>query len=225
MYFQGGGVFQGFSGFAGLNNNTSSFPTSTFSVKPFPGNSGFTSGSTNMFSGLNTSSAEASTSTTASFTALTSSKNGFKTNSSSDSNATNTSSSSYKDNLKALNESVAAWIQKHIAVNPYVDLTPIFNDYKEHMKNIDLKFSSSTKEMENSSSASETLNTTKQPAVSSASIFSAPSRASQQTEESGSSNKGESLPSCQCKSLCQEKARRTTEETADFDNETETECC
>lgn len=180
-----GGVFQGFSGFAGLNNNTSSFPASTFSVKPFSGNSSFTPSSTNMFSGLNTSSAVASTSTTASFTAFSSSKNGFKANSSSDSNATNASSSSYKDNLKALNESVAAWIQKHIAVNPYVDLTPIFNDYKEHMKNIDSKFSSSTKEMENSSSASEALHT-KQPAVSSASIFSAPSQALKETEESGS---------------------------------------
>ena len=147
-----------------------------------------------MFSGLNASPAEASTSATASFTALSSNKNGF--NSSSDSKATNTSSSSYKDNLKALNESVAAWIQKHIAVNPYVDLTPIFNDYKEHMKNIDLKFSSSTKETENSSSASLAFNATKQPAVSSASIFSAPSQASQKTEENRSNilNTGESLP-------------------------------
>jgi len=187
VYFQpGGGVFQGFSGFAGLNNNTSSFPTSAFSIKPFPGNSSFTPGSTNMFSGLNASSAEASTSATASFTSLSSNKNGFKANSSGDSKATNASSSSYKDNLKALNESVAAWIQKHITVNPYVDLTPIFNDYKEHMKNIDLKFSSSAKETENSSSASLAFNATKQPAVSSASIVSAPSQASQETEENRS---------------------------------------
>ena len=202
VYFQGGGVFQGFSGFAGLNNNNSSFPANTFSIKPFTGNSTFTPGSANMFSGLNVSSAEASTSATASFTSLSSSENGFKANSSSDSKATNASGSSYKDNLKALNESVAAWIQKHIAVNPYVDLTPIFNDYKEHMKNIDLKFSSSTKERENSSSTSEALNTTKQPAVSSASMFSAPSQASQETEESRTNklNTGESLPSSKCKS-------------------------
>ena len=199
VYFQGGGVFQGFSGFAGLSNNTSSFPSSTFSIKPFPGNSSFTPGSTNMFSGLNASSAEASTSATASFTSLSSNKNGLSTNSSTDSKATNASSSSYKENLKALNESVAAWIQKHIAVNPYVDLTPIFNDYKEHMKNIDLKFSSSTKETEDSSSASLATNATKQPAMISASIFSAPSQASQETEESRSNklNTGESFPSCQ----------------------------
>lgn len=152
-----------------------------------------------MFSGLNASSAEASTSATASFTSLSSNKNGFKANSSSDSKATNASSSSYEDNLKALNESVAAWIQKHITVNPYVDLTPIFNDYKEHMKNIDLKFSSSAKETENSSSACLAFNATKQPAVSSASIVSAPSQASQETEENRSHilNTGESLPSCQ----------------------------
>lgn len=190
---QGGGVFQGFSGFAGLNNNTSSFQASAFSIKPLTGNSSFTPGPKNMFSGLNTSSAEASTSTTSSFTSLGSNKNGFKANTSSDSQATNASSTSYKENLKALNESVAAWIQKHIAINPYVDLTPIFNDYKEHMKNIDLKFSSSTKETENSSSASEALNATKQPAVSSASTFSAPSQASRETEEKRSNviNTGE----------------------------------
>ena len=222
VYFQGGGVFQGFSGFAGLNNNNSSFPASTFSIKPFAGNSTFTPGSANMFSGLNTCTAEASTSATASFTSLSSNENGFKANSSSDSKATNASGSSYKDNLKALNESVAAWIQKHIAVNPYVDLTPIFNDYKEHMKNIDLKFSSSTKERENSSSTSEALNTPKQPAVSSVSVFSAPSQASQETEESRSNklNAGESLPSCKCQSMCQEKARNYGE-TVGFDNE----CC
>lgn len=152
-----------------------------------------------MFSGLNASSAEASTSATASFTSPSSNKNGFKANSSTDPKASNASSSSYKENLKALNESVAAWIQKHIAVNPYVDLSPIFNDYKEHMKNIDLKFSSSTKETEDSASASDVLNATKKPAVTSASIFSAPSQVSQATEESRSDklNTGESLPSCQ----------------------------
>ena len=81
------------------------------------------------------------------------------------------------------------------------------------MKNIDSKFSSSTKEMEYSSSASEALNTTKQPAVSSASIFSAPSQALKETEESGSNklNKGESLPLCKCKSLRQEKPQGITE--------------
>lgn len=152
-----------------------------------------------MFSGLNASSAEASTSATTSFTSLSSNENGFKANSSTDPKASNASSSSYKENLKALNESVAAWIQKHIAVNPYVDLSPIFNDYKEHMKNIDLKFSSSTKETEDSASASEVLNATKKPAVTSASIFSAPSQACQGTEESRSNklNTGEGLPSCQ----------------------------
>jgi len=152
-----------------------------------------------MFSGLNTSSAEASTSATASFTSMSSNKNGLEANSSSDSKAANTSSSSYKDNLKALNESVAAWIQKHIAVNPYVDLTPIFNDYKEHMKSIDSKFSSSAEETENSSSASLAFNASKQPAVNSASLFSAPSQSSQETEESRSNklNTGEGLPSCQ----------------------------
>lgn len=139
-----------------------------------------------MFSGLNASSAQPSTSTASPFTSIGSNKNGFKANSSDDSQASKASSSSYKDNLRALNESVSAWIQKHIAENPYVDLTPIFNDYKEHMKNIDSKFSSSTEETESSSSASEALNTTKQPVVSSASTFWAPSKESQETEENRS---------------------------------------
>ncbi|KAJ7370946.1 Nuclear pore complex protein Nup50 [Desmophyllum pertusum] len=165
---KGGGVFQGFSGFAGLNNNSkSSFAASALSIKPLTGLSSLTPASKNMFSGLNASSAEASTSTASSFTSLGSNKNGFKASSSDDAQATKASSgSSYNDNLKALNESVAAWIQKHIAVNPYVDLTPIFNDYKEHMKNIDLRFSSSTMETDKPSSAPVAFNTTKQPASS-----------------------------------------------------------
>ena len=67
------------------------------------------------------------------------------------------------------------------------------------MKSIDLKFSSSAEETENSSSASLAFNATKQPAVNSASIFSTLSRASQETEENRSNklNTGESLPSCQ----------------------------
>ncbi|XP_078346491.1 nuclear pore complex protein Nup50-like [Oculina patagonica] len=184
---KGGGVFQGFSGFAGLNSNTSSFAASSFSIKPLTVQiSTSTPISKNMFSGLKASSAVASTSTATPFTSLGSSKNGFKANSPDNSQASKASSSSYKDNLKALNESVSSWIQKHIAENPYVDLTPIFNDYKEHMKSIDLKFSSSTEETEKSSSTSEASNTTKQPAVSSASTFWAPSKVSQETEENRS---------------------------------------
>lgn len=137
-----------------------------------------------MFSGLNASSATASTSTASPFASLGLNKNGFKASSlTSDSQAPKASSSSYKDNLKALNESVSAWIQKHISENPYVDLTPIFNDYREHMKNIDLKFASSKEEMGKSSSSTEAP---KQPAVSSASTFWAPPQVSQETKENGS---------------------------------------
>lgn len=44
------------------------------------------------------------------------------------------------ENVKALNVSVCSWIKKHVDVNPYVDLTPIFRDYDKHMQGIDEKF-------------------------------------------------------------------------------------
>ena len=82
------------------------------------------------------------------------------------------SSVSYQDNIKALNESVAAWIQKHINLNPYIDLTPIFNDYKEHMKSIDLKFLASPSVTEATSRPSPATESTSQSIVTPASSFS-----------------------------------------------------
>lgn len=140
-----------------------------------------------MFSGLNKPSTEASSSSSSFASPGSSNQNGFKSNPSEASKTTKASGSSYEDNLKALNESVVAWIQKHISANPYVDLTPIFNDYKQHMKNIDLKFSSSKTAAESSSlTTTVAFSTSKQPAVNSASIFSPLSQAPQETEESKS---------------------------------------
>lgn len=171
-FIQGGGVFQGFSGFGSLNNNATAFGTSTPSTKPLAGFFSLASGPKNMFNGLNKPTTEASSSN----------ENGFKSNSSKESKA---QGSSYEDNLKALNESVVAWIQKHITTNPYVDLSPIFDDYKQHMKNIDSKFSNSTTAVANSSSTkSVTFSTSSQPATSSFSLFSTPpSQTSLETQE------------------------------------------
>lgn len=152
-------------------------------MKPLTGISSLSSGSSNLFSSAKPSSTETSASLSL---GQNSNQNGFKAISSDNSQASKPSNSSYNDNIKALNESVAAWIQKHITLNPYVDLTPIFNDYKEHMKNIDLKFSSSTKETGTSSSASPAVSSTNQPAVASTSLFNAPPQLSVEKEQNRS---------------------------------------
>ena len=133
-----------------------------------------------MFSGVKPQSTETSTSLSL---GKDTNQNGFKATLSGNSQANKPSSSSYQDNIKALNESVAAWIQRHISLNPYVDLTPIFNDYKEHMKNIDLKFYSSTNKTDACSSASSVTGTTNQLAVSSVLQFSVLPQPTQEKEE------------------------------------------
>ena len=136
------------------------------------------SGSANAFSGFKPTSTETSAGLTL---GKDSNQNGFKTISSDSSQVPKPSSSSFNDNLKALNESVVAWIQKHVKLNPYIDLTPIFNDYKEHMKNIDIKFSSSANERDSPSSASPATGLTNQPVMTS--LFSAPPQPTERTEE------------------------------------------
>lgn len=137
-----------------------------------------------------------STNTTASLSfGNSNNQNGFKAISTENSQAAKECSSSYNDNIKALNESVSSWIQKHIKLNPYVDLTPIFNDYKEHMKNIDQKFSATGKQtdtlaakeivtMSNPSPAVTSSST--QPVTTTPSFFTAPSQPPHSSEENKS---------------------------------------
>lgn len=191
LFQQGKGVFQGFSGFGSLNNNATDFGTSTPATKPLTGFFSLASSSKNMFSGLNKPTTEASSSN----------QNGCKSNSSEESKTTKAQGSSYEDNLKALNESIVAWIQKHLNTNPFVDLSPIFDDYKQHMKNIDSKFSNSTTAAANSSSTkSVTFSASSQPAESSFSPFSGPPppQASQETQgnKSNTLNTGENNLFC-----------------------------
>ncbi|XP_026491651.1 nuclear pore complex protein Nup50 [Vanessa tameamea] len=42
----------------------------------------------------------------------------------------------YYSKLKGLNESVSAWIKKHVEEGPLCILTPIFKDYEKHLKEI-----------------------------------------------------------------------------------------
>lgn len=128
-------------------------------------------------------------------------QNGFKAISTENSQAAKEFSSSYNDNIKALNESVSSWIQKHIKLNPYVDLTPIFNDYKEHMKNIDQKFSGTgkqtdtpaAKEIVTMSNPSPVETSSSTQLVTTPSLFTAPSQPPHTSEEnkSDANNSGE----------------------------------
>ena len=52
-------------------------------------------------------------------------------------NKSASNSSKYMEKLRELNLSVSAWISKNVKGNPYVDLTPIFNDYKGYWNSIE----------------------------------------------------------------------------------------
>lgn len=42
--------------------------------------------------------------------------------------------------LKGLNESLAQWIQQHVAKNALCDFTPVFRDYEKHLQDLEAKF-------------------------------------------------------------------------------------
>lgn len=48
----------------------------------------------------------------------------------------------YLEQLSALNTSFCAWITKHVADNSFVDLTPVFKDYENHLAAIEKPASS-----------------------------------------------------------------------------------
>ena len=47
------------------------------------------------------------------------------------------SGSLYLSNLKSLNTSFLAWVEKHVRENPYVGLTPVFKDYEKHISELE----------------------------------------------------------------------------------------
>lgn len=46
-------------------------------------------------------------------------------------------SSKYLNKLKDLNMSVSDWIAQHVKKNPHIDLTPVFEDYKKYMSELE----------------------------------------------------------------------------------------
>ncbi len=52
------------------------------------------------------------------------------------------SESTYLQQLKSLNESVARWINQHVDKNPYCILTPIFKDYEKYLSELEKKYPS-----------------------------------------------------------------------------------
>ncbi|MCL4135024.1 UNVERIFIED_CONTAM: hypothetical protein GTU68_023853 [Idotea baltica] len=58
-------------------------------------------------------------------------------------------------NLKALNTGVLDWVKQHVDKNQYINLSPIFDDYKKHFQQIKNKYDPTSS---NQSSASEDLN-------------------------------------------------------------------
>ena len=45
----------------------------------------------------------------------------------------------YLQELSALNICVLEWIKQHVEENPCIDLTPVFNDYEKHLKDLESK--------------------------------------------------------------------------------------
>jgi nuclear pore complex protein Nup50 len=65
-------------------------------------------------------------------------------------NGSSKTSSKYMVHLKALNETVTKWIKDHVDKNPYILLTPVFEDYKTHLAELERKYGT-----KNESSGSE----------------------------------------------------------------------
>ena len=107
----GRGAFLGFSGFGALKPSATSF-SSIAPVKHADTSNGLTAGGA-------TPSIPSS--------APVSNSNGKKDSKSDD----------YYPKLRALNESVSAWIKQHVDKNPYCILTPVFRDYEKHLLTIE----------------------------------------------------------------------------------------
>ncbi|XP_076282675.1 nuclear pore complex protein Nup50 [Lasioglossum baleicum] len=73
-----------------------------------------------------------------------------KTNDQTDQN-TSKKSSEYFAKLKGLNESVTQWIKSHVDANPFCILTPIFQDYKRYLEEIESKHGNESEKTSNTS--------------------------------------------------------------------------
>lgn len=104
----GKSAFAGFSGFGSLKPTSASFSSLVQPMKTEPRN------------GVGSS---ASSSAELRSTALDSAKP--------------VKSDEYYSKLRALNESVSAWIKQHVDKNPYCILSPVFTDYEKHLAGVE----------------------------------------------------------------------------------------
>ncbi|XP_031568078.1 nuclear pore complex protein Nup50-like [Actinia tenebrosa] len=144
------GVFQkfkGFSGFSGLSGSSST--TDASKSLPGFGSWGSTTSKTETttattiagFTGFAGLSATNSISSSSKDSSIASSWSTFNGNKDSEKTETldDTPNNAYLENIKALNIGVLAWIKKHVEENPYVDLMPVFKDYRKHMDDLESK--------------------------------------------------------------------------------------
>lgn len=65
----------------------------------------------------------------------------------------------YYNKLKGLNESVSAWIKKHVEETPLCILTPIFRDYEKYLKEIQDEYEKSKEKTKTESTSDNKQNT------------------------------------------------------------------
>ncbi|XP_071955211.1 nuclear pore complex protein Nup50-like [Antedon mediterranea] len=142
-----GTAFRAFKGFSGFGStSTSARPSPMFSSSN-PNGDGKPAASPFSFKPQTSKPADSKTST-GSTTLETKSSNGNHT-------------TEYSTQLKSLNKCVLEWIQKHINQNPLCDLSPIFEDYKKHLS--DIEKNSSKTEIEVSKTPAISQETTVKP--------------------------------------------------------------
>lgn len=135
-----GSVFSGFGGFGSLASKSISSPFSflssttaqTTTTVQVPTTTTTASSTLSTKSLLNGNS-----NTTGSTITGISSIGSFSLKSPSSSIAADNNSTDYYAQLKGLNQSVSAWISKHVDANPICILTPIFDEYAKFLKDIE----------------------------------------------------------------------------------------
>ena len=81
-----------------------------------------------------------------------------ETESSTGTNETATFDPQYYKQLETLNQGVCKWISTHVTLDPFVDLSPVFNDYNKHMANIDAKFRLKDTKVQDTRTATKAIN-------------------------------------------------------------------
>lgn len=140
----GTGLFSSFSGFgsASKSDNSKTVGFSTLPSKPFLFGTSSSSTTSTSVSSADSKSAEMQ-STASAVSTSSSSSNGIKSTTTTTTTSTTTADKTSENqdtvffsNLKKLNESVLKWIEQHVAENPFCILTPIFEDYNDHLNKI-----------------------------------------------------------------------------------------